>query len=130
MTPAQRWNVQVLAGSASGFGSSSAHPGSSRPTWQGAHALHLDPLFARGDLHPLSEPFQIFDFDLAAPPVGDQQVALDGIHITRAGMVHAVALWWRADMDSTSSSCLHTAPRWVPPRGEPLTPLLCALAMQ
>lgn len=120
-------NVQVLFGSAAECGSTSSGssntPVSNTPTWQGAHALHLDPLFDSGDLQPLSEPFWIFSFDLAAPPAGDQQVALDGVTISRGGNVHAVAVWWRADLDREAKICLQTAPCWVPPEGEPL---LCA----
>ena len=42
--------------------------------WQGAQALHLEPLYHHGDLQPLSEPFRLFNFDLARPPAGNQQV--------------------------------------------------------
>lgn len=57
------------------------------------------------------------------------QVALDSIAVTQSGTAHAVALWWRLDLDSAASICLHTAPCWVPAQGKPLPALHpCELA--
>lgn len=66
--------------------------------WQELHELHVDVVQAQSQLHPLSSPKPVMEFDLAKPPPGDQVFHDIKLPVTQTGSAHGFVLWWQLDM--------------------------------
>lgn len=73
--------------------------------------IHADPLYPQ-ELKPLSQPFQLFEFQLADPPLRNQRMTVPA-HITQPGTAHAILVWWQSSIDQQGLEMISTAPCWV-----------------
>ncbi|GBG64291.1 hypothetical protein CBR_g41210 [Chara braunii] len=76
-----------------------------------AFAMHIDAL---GDaIRPLTEPFEVFEFDFRCPPWESRRVRRM-IRSTSAGTAHAVVSWWVLFLDDDGDVRYSTAARrWM-----------------
>ncbi|KAG0484842.1 hypothetical protein HPP92_008921 [Vanilla planifolia] len=74
------------------------------------YALHVNPLFS--EMHLLSEPFKIFEFDFWKRPDshGETEILVTP---TADGRVNAVVSWWVLQLDCDGSVFYSTAPNWI-----------------
>ncbi|KAG0447751.1 hypothetical protein HPP92_028199 [Vanilla planifolia] len=74
------------------------------------YALHVNPLF--NEMHLLSEPFKIFEFDFWKRPDshGETEILVTP---TVDGRVNAVVSWWVLQLDCDGSVFYSTAPNWI-----------------
>ena len=79
------------------------------------HALHLD-AFGH-DLRVITPPAEVLRFDFCATDGVPPEAGAAGAPVSTAalvsGNVHAVAVWWEADVDAAGEACYSTAPRWA-----------------
>ncbi|XP_024378297.1 protein arginine N-methyltransferase 7 [Physcomitrium patens] len=75
-----------------------------------AAAMHVDPLASEMQL--LSEPFEVFTFELSKAPdeSGQRQ---HSVLITNSGRAHALVSWWVLQLDIEGEIFYSTAPNWI-----------------
>ncbi|KAG0578071.1 hypothetical protein M758_5G196600 [Ceratodon purpureus] len=73
-------------------------------------AMHVDPLARQ--MHLLSEPFEVFTFELSRAPdeCGQHQRS---VAITNDGRAHALVSWWVLQLDVEGEIFYSTGPKWI-----------------
>ncbi|MFQ6625069.1 hypothetical protein Gotur_003947, partial [Gossypium turneri] len=74
------------------------------------YPMHCDAI--REEIKPLSEPFEIFEFDFWKRPEsnGETKVQVKAID---DGNIHAIVSWWVLQLDREGTVFYSTAPRWI-----------------